>query len=140
MALGAAGAGARGAASRVAGGVSTAYRLGGASGSSPAARVAGGLAGVGRTTAYAAASPLRRAAAEASRSYRAGARAAFVATGGAFSRQLDAAVRGDDGAPAWARRLRRQQALHQGLATAAHALRGGDGGGTGTSVSLREKP
>ena len=46
----------------------------------------------------------------------------------------------DDGAPAWARRLRRQQALHQGLATAAHALRGGDASGTGTSVSLREKP
>ena len=40
---------------------------------------------------------------------------------------------------AWARRMKRQQSLHHGLATAAHALRSGDHGGGGASVSLSER-
>jgi type IV secretion system protein TrbL len=40
--------------------------------------------------------------------------------------------------PAWAKRLHRRQQLTQAATTAAHALRGGDGGGTGQGPSLRD--
>ncbi|MBN9408195.1 P-type conjugative transfer protein TrbL [Variovorax sp.] len=40
--------------------------------------------------------------------------------------------------PAWAKRLQRKQQLSQAAATAAHTLRGGDGGGSGSSPSLRD--
>jgi len=39
--------------------------------------------------------------------------------------------------PAWAKRLHRRQQLTQAATTAAHALRGGDGGGSGQGPSLR---
>ncbi|MFA7667791.1 MAG: P-type conjugative transfer protein TrbL [Burkholderiaceae bacterium] len=39
--------------------------------------------------------------------------------------------------PAWAKRLHRRQQLTQAATTAAHALRGGDGGGAGQGPSLR---
>jgi len=42
------------------------------------------------------------------------------------------------GEPGWARAMRRRQAAHQGISTAAHAVRSGDGGGSGSSVSLSE--
>jgi len=42
------------------------------------------------------------------------------------------------GAPGWARRLRRQQAMTQGATMAAHAVRAADGGGGATHVSLTE--
>ena len=42
------------------------------------------------------------------------------------------------GPPAWARRLQQRQAAAHGAATAAHALRAGDHGGGGASVSLAE--
>lgn len=73
--------------------------------------------------------------------YRAGGRAAFAATGGSVPGGTPAPQPANDGgAPAWARRLKRQQSLHHGVATAAHAIRSGDHGGGGTSVSLSEKP
>ncbi|WP_096663524.1 P-type conjugative transfer protein TrbL [Polaromonas sp. AET17H-212] len=41
-------------------------------------------------------------------------------------------------APAWAKRLQRNQRLSQGVSTAAHTLRSGDHGGGGASPSLRD--
>jgi type IV secretion system protein TrbL len=45
---------------------------------------------------------------------------------------------GAGGVPAWARRMRRQQAMSQGIAAVGQAIRSGDHGGASTSVSLRE--
>ncbi len=41
-------------------------------------------------------------------------------------------------APAWAKRLQRQQRISHGVTTAAHTLRSGDHGGGGASPSLRD--
>jgi len=66
---------------------------------------------------------------------------AFTATGGSFSNSpATNLVPANNGPPAWAQRLKRQQSLHHGVATAAHVIRSGDQGGGGTSVSLSEKP
>ena len=73
-------------------------------------------------------------------SYQSGSRTDFTATGGKFSNTPDLPVPANDGPPAWAQRLKRQQAMHHGVATAAHVVRSGDHGGSGTSVSLSEKP
>ncbi|WP_193075180.1 P-type conjugative transfer protein TrbL [Pseudomonas sp. FME51] len=40
--------------------------------------------------------------------------------------------------PAWAKRLHRRQQISQAATTAAHTLRGGDGGGSGSGPSLRD--
>lgn len=137
MGLAAAGAAARGGAS-VAGGASTAYRIGAASGTTTAGKVAGGMGAVGQAGMSAAISPLKKSLGE---SYRSGSRAAFTATGGHFSNSPSAMpAPANDGPPAWARRMKRQQSLHHGVATAAHVVRSGDHGGGGTSVSLSEKP
>jgi len=52
---------------------------------------------------------------------------------------LSAAASTDDpgGPPAWARRMRREQALSHGVSAAAHAVRSGDHGGGSTSVDLK---
>ena len=137
MAGGAVAAGARGGAS-VAGGASTAYRLGSGTSGSGASGIAGGMAGVGKAGLSAAASPVKRMAEAMQDSYHAGSRAGFAATGGA----PDAAATptaANNGPPAWARRMKRQQSLHHGVATAAHVVRSGDHGGGGTSVSLSER-
>jgi type IV secretion system protein TrbL len=42
------------------------------------------------------------------------------------------------GAPEWAQRMRRHQAMSHGISAAAHAVRSGDHGGSSTSVSLSE--
>ncbi len=60
-----------------------------------------------------------------------------VAIGKAFS----AAAGGPGGAsgpPAWARKLRRQQAMSHGVSAAVHTVRSADHGGGSTSVNLRE--
>ena len=147
MLAGAAAAAARGGAA-VAGGASTAYSLG-AAGQSGAAGVASGLGGVARAAGGAAASPLRRAASRAADSMKSsfseGAKSAFAATGGtstmgsiggsaAEPEQSSAA----DGPPAWARRMKRSQALSHGVTAAAHAVRSGDSHGGGSSVNLSE--
>ena len=139
MAAGAVGAGARGAAS-MAGGASTAYRLGSSAAGGGAPGVAAGIAGVGKAGMSAAASPLRKAADNLKQSHADGSRAAFTATGGRFSNAPGLPESANDGPPAWAQRLRRQQAMHQGVSTAIHAVRSGDHGGGGTSISLSEKP
>ncbi|MBJ3764427.1 P-type conjugative transfer protein TrbL [Maribius pontilimi] len=152
--LGARGAGAlasggaavtRGAASAT-GAVSTAYSLG-SMGQTGAAGVASGLGGMARAAGSAAASPLRRAAASASEAVKAhhadGARAGFAATGGTSSlgsvTGASAAMSAPAGTPpAWARSMRRSQAMRHGVSAATHALRAGDSPGSGASVSLSE--
>ena len=139
MAAGAVGASARGAAS-VAGGASTTYRLGSSAAGGDTPGVAAGLASVGKAGMSAAASPLRRSADAMKDSYQSGSRAAFTATGGKFSNTPDLPASANDGPPAWAQRLKRQQAMHHGVATTAHVVRSGDHVGGGTSISLSEKP
>ncbi|MCE8519258.1 P-type conjugative transfer protein TrbL [Ruegeria pomeroyi] len=152
--LGARGAGAlasggaaatRGAAAAT-GAASTAYSLG-SMGQTGAAGVASGLGGVAKAAGSAAASPLRRAAASASDAVKAshadGVRAGFAATGGTSSfggvAGASPAMSAPAGSPpAWARSMRRSQAMSHGLSAATHALRAGDSPGSGTSVSLSE--
>jgi type IV secretion system protein TrbL len=45
---------------------------------------------------------------------------------------------GAGGPPAWARKLRRQQAIGHGVSAAVHVIRSGDHGGGSTSVDLKE--
>ncbi len=97
------------------------------------------MAGVGKAGLSAAASPVKRMAGAMQDSYHSGSRAALAATGGdpgAAATPTPA----NDGPPAWAQRMKRQQSLHHGIATAAHVVRSGDHGGGGTSVSLSERP
>jgi type IV secretion system protein TrbL len=66
-----------------------------------------------------------------------------VASGRAFSFSRGGGNGGPAGGsgspPAWARRMRRQQAMSQGIAAAVQAMRSGDHGGASTSVNLREE-
>ncbi|WP_374658374.1 P-type conjugative transfer protein TrbL [Phenylobacterium sp.] len=134
----------------MAGGASSAYSLASA-GKSGAAGVASGLGGVGRAAAAAATAPARRAmsrvAASMKDSFSAGARSSFAATGGASTMgTVDGAgaageaaaptPAAEGGVPAWARRMKRNQALIHGTQTAAQALRSGDSHGGGHSVDL----
>ncbi|MCP3441065.1 P-type conjugative transfer protein TrbL [Bradyrhizobium sp. CCGUVB14] len=96
-----------------------------ASGTSSAFR-AGGLAGVAEAGASGAASPLRFLAA------RLGATARDVSAS-------DAPSATSQEMPAWARRAKRAQAIHQGATAATNAVRAGDHGGGGASVDLREQ-
>ncbi|WP_019960580.1 P-type conjugative transfer protein TrbL [Woodsholea maritima] len=139
MAASAVGAGARGGAS-IAGGASTAYKVGHTAAGGGAAGVAGGMASVGKAGMSAAASPLRRMSQSMKDSYRTGSRAAFGVTGGSVTGGTASSSPVNDGPPAWAQKLKRQQSLHHGVATTAHVIRSGDHGGGGTSVSLSEKP
>jgi type IV secretion system protein TrbL len=77
---------------------------------------AGGLGGVASAGGSAIISPLRRMAAGL--------------TGGASAA---------DAPPAWARRIKRAQSINQGVSAATHAVRSGDGAGSGSSVDLSEK-
>ncbi|CTQ50753.1 P-type conjugative transfer protein TrbL [Jannaschia donghaensis] len=123
--------------SAVAGGASTAFQIGAASGTSKAGKAASGMAAVSQAGISAAVSPLKRAVGD---SYRSGSRAAFEATGGKFSNSPSSMpTPANDGPPAWARRMKRQQSLQHGTAVAAHAIRSGDGGGAGTAISLSER-
>jgi type IV secretion system protein TrbL len=133
-AIAGAGIGAARGAATVAGGASTAYQMGSqASGGS----VAGGLSGVARAGASAAASPLRRAAEGLRQDFQRGGQAVSGAGGASATAANDGAA-SPSGEPAWARAMRRRQAAAHGVQTAAHALRSGDGGGAGSSVSVRE--
>ncbi|TQX89484.1 P-type conjugative transfer protein TrbL [Rhizobium sp. rho-13.1] len=147
MLAGGAAAAARGGAA-MAGGASTAYSLG-AAGQSGAAGVASGLGGVARAAGGAAASPLRRAASRGADSMKSsfsdGAKSVFAATGGTStmgsiggSASEPAQSSAADGPPAWARRMKRSQALSHGVTAAAHAVRSGDSHGGGSSVNLSE--
>jgi type IV secretion system protein TrbL len=130
----------------MAGGVSTAYSLG-AAGQSGASAVASGLGGVARAAGAAPTSPLRRAATRAADSMKSsfadGAKSAFAATGGTSTMDSiggtasgSAPSQAADGPPAWARRMKRSQALSHGVTAAAHAVRSGDSHGGGSSINL----
>ncbi|HEY2534645.1 MAG TPA: P-type conjugative transfer protein TrbL [Xanthobacteraceae bacterium] len=57
---------------------------------------------------------------------------------GAFSSSAGAQNSSNRGPPDWARRMRREQAIAQGVSAAANALRSGDHGGGSASVNLKE--
>ena len=132
-----------------AGAAATGLAVGGAAGAAAGlARGAAGLAGAGagawraggglglaRAAGGAAASPLRRAAADLGARFQS-ARAAQAASGGQAGAAAPAPS--GEGPPAWARRLRREQALGQGVSAATHAVRDGDSGGPGASIDLSE--
>lgn len=123
-------AGAASAGSRAIGGAASAYRVG-AEGKSGAASVAGGMANVGRAAGSAAMSPLRRAG-EA------------LKGSGKPERTGDApkpegAAPAPASQPAWAASMKRRQTMTHAATVAAHTLRSGDGGGSGSSVDVSEK-
>jgi type IV secretion system protein TrbL len=61
-----------------------------------------------------------------------------IASGKAFSSAAAASsTAAPGGPPAWARSLRRQQAISHGVSAAAHAVRSGDHGGGSTGVDLK---
>lgn len=133
-----------------AGAASSAYTLG-SMGQSGASSVASGLGGVARAAGSASVSPLRRAASRASESMKSsffnGARAGVSATGGSFSSGAGAGesepaavtpAATPDQPPAWAQRMKRGRHVSHGVSAAAHAVRSGDGHGSGASVNLSE--
>jgi len=75
---------------------------------------------------------IRERVAAAAAAFRAGAPAAQAPAGDA--KPLASAQE----QPAWARRLQRRQQIAHAAMTAAHTLRGGDGGGSGQGPSLRD--
>ncbi|MBN9537120.1 MAG: P-type conjugative transfer protein TrbL [Alphaproteobacteria bacterium 65-37] len=125
----AAGAIAAGGASAVAGAARGSAAL---AGGAAAAYRSGGLSGVTVTGMSGAVSPLRRAGSSLASNFEAGGR---TAAGGA---EAEAAPEPRDAAPAWARRMRRSQAASHGASAAAHAVRSGDHGGSGSSIDLSE--
>jgi type IV secretion system protein TrbL len=136
--LGAAGVVATGGALRAAGGAITSAAHAGASvaGGATAAHRAGGMAGVAQAAASVATSPLRRAASNLNESYAAGAQAATQrpAPGGGPS----SATSGGGAPPAWAQRMRRNQAIVHGASAASNTLRSGDQPSTSQGVDLSE--
>lgn len=136
----------------MAGGMSSAYSLASA-GRSGAAGVASGLGGAGRAAASAAAAPVRRAAAQAAgamrESFASGTRAGVANTGGsstmgtigsgeAANDRAASQAASESGPPAWAQRVKRNQAVIHGAQTAAQALKSGDSHGGGHSVDLSQ--
>lgn len=120
-----------------AGAAQGAYRLGSA-GKTGAAAVAGGMGGVTVAAGSAAMSPLRKMAGALKESATQGARASVAMTGGAIAGAAPSASSGA-AQPAWAQRMKRQQALVHGATIAAHTLHAGDSRGPGASIDLRPK-
>ncbi|BBU55875.1 conjugal transfer protein TrbL [Mameliella alba] len=131
-----------------AGAASSAYTLGSMGGGG----LSGGMAGVTRAGAAAAASPLKKASSRAAdgiqSSYAEGVKGGVVATGGTTSMGTvggaapgsgSAGSSASDGPPAWAKRMRHNQAVSHGVRAAAHAVRSGDSHGSGSSVNLSER-
>ena len=137
---------ARGGAS-AAGAASSAYTLGSMGGGG----LSGGMAGVARAGAAAAASPLKKASSRAAggiqSSYAEGVKGGVAATGGTTSMgtvggaapEPASGPSASDGPPAWAKRMRHNQAVSHGVRAAAHAVRSGDSHGSGSSVNLSER-
>ena len=137
---------ARGGAS-AAGAASSAYTLGSMGGGG----LPGGMAGVARAGAAAAASPLKKASSRAAggiqSSYAEGVKGGVAATGGTTSMgtvggaapEPASGPSASDGPPAWAKRMRHNQAVSHGVRAAAHAVRSGDSHGSGSSVNLSER-
>jgi type IV secretion system protein TrbL len=128
-----------------AGAASAAYSLG-SFGQTGASGVASGLGGIARGAGGTATSPLRRAATSVKSSFSEGIKSGFGATGG-FS--MMGTVGGTDDVasassqatgtpPGWAQRMRRSGHTNHAVQTAAHAVRSGEGHGSGSSVNLSE--
>ena len=143
-----AGSGARAAAS-TASSARSAFQAGSAAAGGGAKGAMAGLGNVAKTGAQsagrAAASRASAAGQRMAAPFRAGwnGQAADAgAAGGAGASSQAAAGEATSGAanaqPAWARRLHRRQQLTPAATTTAHALRGGDGGGSGQGPSLRD--
>jgi type IV secretion system protein TrbL len=135
---GGAAAAARGGA-MLAGGASTAYSLGAAghTGASSVASGLGNVAGAGAAKLGSAiASPFKRAAASMKESFGSGGQS-VTGKGGATDAAASSSAT-TDGPPAWAKRMKRSQAMSHGVQAAAHAVRGGDSHGGGSSVNLSE--
>jgi len=113
----------------LAGGVTTAYRAGGASGVATSGLTKG---------AEAVMSPLRRAASSLKSSFEAGGHSATGEGSPAGADAAESSAASTDGAPAWARRMKRAQTINHGTSAAAHAVRSGDHGGGGASVDLSQ--
>ena len=131
-----AGSGAR-AATGAASSAKSASQAGSASAGGGLKGAAAGVGNVAKTGAQAAG----QKAAQGARSIRERAAAAFsadaptAASSGAPSGDAPSAAPQEQ--PAWAKRLHRRQQLTHAATTAAHTLRGGDGGGSGQGPSLR---
>ena len=109
------------------------------------------MAGVARAGAAAAASPLKKASSRAAggiqSSYAEGVKGGVAATGGTTSMgtvggaapEPSSGPSASDGPPAWAKRMRHNQAVSHGVRAAAHAVRSGDSHGSGSSVNLSER-
>jgi type IV secretion system protein TrbL len=130
-------AAARGGAS-LAGGAAKSYSLG-AAGQSGLKGVGGGLGGMVRAAGSAVSSPLKRASASMQSSFSDGGRAAEATGGTSPTASGSGGTNSSVSAPAWAKRMKRSQAMSHGVSTAAHAIRGGDAHGGGSSVKLSER-
>jgi type IV secretion system protein TrbL len=131
-------AAARGGAS-LAGGAAKSYSLG-AAGQSGLKGVGGGLGGMVRAAGSALSSPLKRASASMQTSFSDGGGRAAEATGSIGpTASGGGGPTSSDPAPAWAKRMKRGQAMSHGVSTAAHAIRSGDAHGGGSSVTLSER-
>ncbi|WP_299410377.1 P-type conjugative transfer protein TrbL [uncultured Roseobacter sp.] len=146
-AIAAGGGAATRAASSMAGGATGAYTLGKtASGATGAAGVAAGAGGIARAGAGAVGQGARRIASKATagarQSFRDGQRGAITATGGTFSggsgEAAASASASASGAPDWARKLRSEQRLREGVSVTAHTVRDGDRPASGENPRLRE--
>ncbi|MES0031470.1 P-type conjugative transfer protein TrbL [Mesorhizobium sp. M0040] len=131
----------------LAGSTSAAWELAAAtSGRGGAGSIAAGMAGVAKAGASAAVQPVKqamsRAASALSDSYEAGRLAAWAAT--SEERSSRTASSGDwsttqtsaDAPPAWAKRMKRRQAMSHGASIAAHSVHSSDDGGGSMNVSL----
>jgi len=92
------------------------------------ALAAGGLGVAGAVGLRAGAAAIGRAAGAISAPRFGGSLAGAAAQG---------STEGVSGPPAWARRMRREQAISHGVSAASHAVRSGDHGGGSTSVDLK---
>ena len=147
-----AGAGAR-AATSAAGSAKSAFQAGSAAAGGGAKGAMAGLGSVAKGGAQAvgqrAGAGIKAAAAKAAAPFKAGWQGSGTDGGsGGGAASSGQATTGDASGntanaqkqeqPGWAKRLQRRQQLTQATTTAAHTLRGGDGGGSGQGPSLRD--
>lgn len=137
------GAGAR-AATSAAGSAKSAFQAGSTAAGGGAKGAMAGLGNVAKTGAQsagrAAASRASAAGQRVAAPFRAGWNGDTRASGGPAAGEgpANATAAQAPEQPAWAKRLHRRQQLTHAATTAAHTLRGGDGGGSGQGPSLRD--
>jgi len=140
-----AGSGARAAAS-TASGARSAFQAGSASAGGGLKGAAAGLGNVAKTGAQAvgqkAAAGARAFGQRAAAAFRADNAGSTSSTASSSTAAPSHSTAGGAAAnqeqPAWAKRLHRRQQISHAATTAAHTLRGGDGGGSGSGPSLHE--